>query len=460
MRDYHRRGARRNPSWSFILLCVLLVTLLAAGGASRGDVPGQVIVRGVCWSLLAIAALLVARPTHPAGRPVLILLCAALALVLLQLVPLPPAVWQALPGRTLFVDAAVVADQPQPWRPWSLVPWATLNAASSLVVPFTTLLLVIGMREDERPWLPGLVLVMISVSTFVGLLQFSGVQVENPLINDSPGEVGGIFANRNHYALFVAIGCLLAPVWAFMGGRKSHWRGPIALGLVPIFVLTILATGSRAGMILGVLGIVFGLVLTREPIKRTLSHYPRWAFSAIAGGTVAVIALLVTLSILANRAISINRALELDAGQDMRSRGLPVVLTMIREYFPMGTGFGSFDPMFRLHEPFGLLKFTYFNHAHNDFLEIALNAGVPGLLVLSAALLWWMMASFRVWRTTGETGQTLPRLGSLMLLFVVLASVFDYPARTPMIMAIVIIASFWLSSGLRRDGPVLSVHLR
>lgn len=458
MREYHRPGMRRTPSWSFILLCALLVTLWIAGGASRGDVLGQVVVRGVSWALLAIAALLVTPLTWTGLRPVLLLVCAALVLALVQLIPLPPDLWQALPGRAPFVEAAAASGQPQPWRPWSIVPGATVNAATSLVVPFATLFLLAGLKDEERSWLPGVILGLIAAATFVGLLQFSGVQIGNPLINDSVGEVGGTFANRNHFALFVAFGCLLAPAWAFQSGRQPQWRAPLSIGLVLLFALTILATGSRAGMVLGILGIAIGLLLTRGAIKRTLARYPRWVFPAIVGGVVAAIVLLVALSVAADRAISINRALSIDPGQDMRSRGLPTVLAMVREYLPFGAGLGGFDPLFRMHEPFDLLKFTYFNHAHNDLLEVVLDTGVPGLVLLLAALGWWAVASFRVWRVEGGARQVLPRLGSAMLLFVLLASVFDYPARTPMMMALIVVAGTWLGAGsARQTGSALPV---
>lgn len=448
MREHHRPDRRRVPSGPFILLCVLLATLWLAGGASRGDVLGQVVVRGVCWVLLAIAAVIAPAPSRTATRsvfPVLLLLCGALLLALAQLIPLPPGAWQALPGRTLFLEAAAASGQAQPWRPWSIVPSATVNAAASLVVPFTTLALVISLNEEERARLPGAVLLLILASTLIGLLQFSGAQLENPLINDSLGEVGGTFANRNHLGLFLAFGCLLAPVWAFLGGRQPRWRGPASIGLVLLFVLTILATGSRAGMGLGVLGIVIGLILTHRAIRRTLARYPRWVFPAILAGILSAIGLLVGISVAVGRAVSINRALTIDPGEDMRSRGLSTVLRMVQEYFPFGSGLGGFDPIFRMHEPFALLKFTYFNHAHNDLLEIVLDAGLPGMLLLLAALAWWLVTSVRVWRAGGNATLTLPRLGSAMLLLVLLASCFDYPARTPLIMAIAVVAGVWLS---------------
>ncbi len=83
---------------------------------------------------------------------------------------------------------------------------------------------------------------------------------------------------------------------------------------------------------------------------------------------------------------------------------------MIRTYFPVGSGLGGFDPLFRMHEPFELLKPTYFNHAHNDWLEIALDAGGAGIALLFGSILWWGMASARAWRSAD--GSVTARLGS------------------------------------------------
>lgn len=438
---------RRAPGLSFSLLMVLFVILLVAGGASRADALGQIVVRTAAWGAVIIVVLFARAPGAAArrqGRPVALLLAAAAALATLQLVPLPPALWQALPGRALLTEAAAASGQPQPWRPWSIVPGATLNALSSLIVPAAVLVLLTGLEADERRRLPGFLLGLVTASTLLGLLQVSGATFDNPLLNDTVGEVGGSFANRNHFALFLALGCLLAPAWAFWDGAGSRWRSLAALGLVVLFVLTILATGSRAGLLLGVLAAGLGLILARQGAGKALRRYPRWMLVLLVAGAVAVVAAFVAISIAADRAAAVQRALTVDAGQDIRSRALPTVLEMIRLYFPMGSGLGGFDPLFRVHEPFGLLKLTYFNHAHDDVLEIILQTGIFGLLLLLSAVLWWAWASVSAWRSDAVAGGISRKLGSGWLLLVLIASLFDYAARTPMIMAMITVAGVWL----------------
>lgn len=444
--------SRFVPSLPFALLAVVLCSLWLGGGASRADVFGQIIVRTAAGIALAITIMLGDRPSFHGSRPVLYMLAAMFILTMAQLVPLPPEVWRQMPGRSLFVEAAATSGQAQPWRPWSIVPDATLNSACSLLVPFAILVLTVSLKDKDRTSLPGLVLSFIVAAMLVGLLQFSGIHINNPFINDTIGEVGGTFANRNHFALFLAMGCLLTPSWAFLNGRSLSWRAPVAIGLLVLFVLTILATGSRAGLILGLLALSIGLLLVRREIKRALGRYPTWAFPVLVAGAATMIVVVVMVSVAADRAVSISRVLAVDPAQDMRSRGLPTVLGMIRTYFPFGTGVGTFDPMFRIHEPFALLKFTYFNHAHDDYLEVVLDAGLPGLLTLVAGLSWWAWASVKSWLNVGDKDDALPRLGSAILLLVIVASIFDYPGRTPMIMAMTVLGALWLSDGVKGRG--------
>jgi O-antigen ligase len=425
-------------------LVLLLSALWLAGGASRADVLGQVIVRGIAWFVLVIIALTGERLALGHLRVPMLLLGLAVVLPLLQLVPLPVSVWQSLPGRGVLIEAAAASGQAQPWRPWSMVPAATLNALGSLVIPLAALMLMAGLREQERCRLPALLLGFIVAGTMVGLLQASGAGFGNALINGTAGDVSGTFANRNHFALLVAIGCLLVPAWAFGGGRRPGWRPPVALGLMLLFVLTILATGSRAGLAVGALAVMLALLLARQGLRRELRLAPPWMLPIAVAAIVAVLALLVAISITADRAQSVNRLMAIDAAQDTRLRALPTVLFMVGKYFPVGTGFGSFDPLFRINEPYHLLKPTYFNHAHNDFLEVMLDGGVPALALLLAALGWWAAASVRAWRAP-LPGALIPRTGSATLLLIAIASIFDYPARTPMMMAVVVIAAAWLA---------------
>ena len=441
-----------QPSLSFTLAIAMALILWIAGGASRGDLMGQVIVRAGSWIILIIAIIAGPRPAFQTVKPILLLLGAAIALPLIQLIPLPPSWWQGLPARKILL----IPGEPIPWRPWTMTPGATRNALSSLIVPATILILMTQADERARRGMLALLLGMVGTAVLLGLLQFSGALFDNPFINETPGAVSSIFANRNHFGLFLAIGCLLAPVWAFMAPDALRWRGILAVGLLLLFILTALATGSRAGTLLAGLALVLASLLVGKRVRRRLRGSPPWLLPAIGIATIALIGGFIMLSFAADRADAINRIIVLNAGEDLRARARPTVLSMIALYMPFGSGFGGFDPVFRIHEPFELLKLTYFNEAHNDFLGIALDGGVFGIAALTSGILWWMIATIRVWRMKSDDDVLLGRLGSSIILLILAASLTDYPARTPTIMAVLVIAGVWLArASSARSQPTL-----
>jgi len=436
---------RIAPSLSFALVVAFLLVLWIAGGASRADVPGQVVTRAAAWLVLIILILFPARADWRDSRTVIVLTAATLAMVVIQLIPLPPSAWLALPGRSILAEAAEASGQSQPYRPISISPVGTWNALWSLVVPVVTLVLALRLTAPEHRRLLTVLLVLTGASGLYALLQFSGGQLDHPLINDILGDVSGNFANRNHFALFAAIGCLLSPIWAFNTPRPARWRYPAAAALVVLFGLLILASGSRAGLLLGAIGIAAGLFAVRGPALRELKRLPRGLALAFVGGAFAFALAALVLSITMDRAVSLDRVAGLESGEDLRARALPVVLAITGEYFPVGTGFGTFDPAYRMAEPYELLNRQYFNHAHNDLLEIVLEGGILAAILLIAAIGWWLWKSAGVWRRPAEPGAMLPLAGSSVLLLVMVASIWDYPARTPIVMAVIILAAVWLA---------------
>jgi O-antigen ligase len=445
---------RERPSFGLqpLLFGTIMAVLWVAGGASRPDVMAQAIVRSAAWLCLILAIVLGSSRPFVRGRVPAMFLGLAILLVLVQLVPLPPAFWLNLPGRAAFAGADMTAPIAG-WRPLAIVPSAAINALASLIVPVTVLYIATsGKGVDDRSILSALLLMVVS-GMLVGLLQFAGLSLGVSFVNGG-GEASGTFANRNHFALMTAFGFLLLPAWVFRGDQVPGWRGPVALGLVPLLALAILASGSRAGTLVGGFAVIGGLALAFRPLRRVLRGYPRWVSLGLVAAFVILLAAVVGLSIAADRAISLNRAMTIDPGQDMRARALGTVLDMVRLYLPIGSGFGGFDPLFRAQEPMSLLKPTYFNRAHNDFLEIALEAGLPGVALVAAGVLWWVWASLGAWRRE-QQDRMLARVGSAMLLLVMIASTVDYPARTPMIMSAVVLAALWLSGARSERGVAL-----
>ena len=440
----HLARTDQSSKFSFWALAAFLLILWMAGGASRADALGQTVVRFSAWVIVICAVLFLPEFKWRKVQAPLMIFGAAALLVAIQLIPLPPSLWTAFPGRELLKTAASVIGEEQPWRPLSISPAATFNALSALIVPGLVLVLTAGLTRVHHWLLVTLLLCLTLAGALLGLLQFSGAQFDHPLINDMPRMISANFANRNHYALSLAIGCLLALVWAFEG-EEVRWKVVLGFGVVVLFALMILATGSRMGMLTGLIGVALGLIIVRRRLGREFRRLPRKFAVASAVVTVALVAGAVLLSISLDRAASIDRILALDARDDLRAGATPIVINMIGQYFPVGAGFGTFDPAFRISEPDSFLRPAYFNHAHNDWLEIVLDGGLLGLILIAAALIWFIRRSLAVWKWRDETGSKLGQLGSAIIFLIMLASIGDYPARTPMIMAVVALSAAWLA---------------
>ncbi len=440
------QSASASRKMPLILLTGFLILLWFAGGASRADAAGQVVVRGGSWLILILAALVMPSLEWRRARAVTLLLGLSILLVALHLLPLPPGLWANLPGRELAAQAAKVIGEPQPWRPVSMSPGATINALSALVVPVVALVLMLNIGQKQSWRLISVILSLVLVSAVLGLVQLSGGRYDNPLINDIGGLVSGPFANRNHFALMVAIGCVLLPAWSLRSGANRRVSIPIAAGMLIFFVFIILAIGSRMGILLGVAGTLLGFVAVRETLSRELRGVRKRATLGLVAGLAGAVLLAVAISIGFERADSLDRMMATEASADLRARFLPVVLELIGIYFPAGSGFGAFDPVFRIAEPDMLLQTSYVNHAHNDWLELVLDGGLPAALLLLAAAAWWAVASLRAWRA-GRDEIFIARLGSAVIGLVMVASLADYPARTPFIMTLAMIAAVWLDRG-------------
>lgn len=442
-RRVKERAGHRRIGRPLYLAIAFLVIVFVAGGASRPDASGQVLVRVMAWLALLNVASSVPWSRNILKQPVVIVLASSICLVLIQLLPLPPSLWLALPGREVFAPAAEIADIVQPWRPLSITPNATLNSLGSLAIPVAaySLLRCLGERASALA-LSGLTALVIAAAGWAAL-QFAGRPFANPFVNDIPGLVSGPFANRNHLALLLAIGCLLAPVWAVRSGLRRHHL-LIALVATIGCVVMVGATGSRMGLLLALSGIAGGAIAIARYAPNGTWNQNRGTLAVQAAVAGVVLTATVVLTISLGRSMGFERAAELSVGEDLRLRALPTVISMTYANLPIGIGFGGFDPAFRMWEPTELLQLPYFNHAHNDLLEVILEGGLPAFLLLAGVLIWVASATWKLLRRQSDGTSLLGWTGGVMVAMIALASLVDYPARTPIVMVCLVVAGYWL----------------
>jgi hypothetical protein len=348
MAHQRRRPARfRLPQ---ILILVFVAVLALLGGASRADEIAQTAVRLAAITMIAILVAVPDRPLDRAVVPPLIGLAVAAVLIAVQLLPLPYAWWTAMPGRDLYREATELAGLPGAWRPWSLSPDRTWNALLGLVVPLAMLLILGRLRQGERLALAPVILLVVALSAGAMMLQMTGILSISPYFRTGNEAAVGLFANRNHQALLLAIGLPLAANWATENQLSSvapALRLWIALACIAVFMILIPATGSRTGLVLGGIGLFMAGVIAWEPGREALGRIRsrrrrRQVTTAAAIGAAALMIVAFSFS----RAVGVQRLLKLDVVADTRSRLLPRVLEMAETFFPFGSGYGTFDPRF------------------------------------------------------------------------------------------------------------------
>ena len=68
------------------------------------------------------------------------------------------------------------------------------------------------------------------------------------------------------------------------------------------------------------------------------------------------------------------------------------------------------------------------NHAHNDYLELLLELGIPGLALLLVFLVWWFWQTAQIW--TAREVSLLARAATIASGALLLHSIVDFPLRT------------------------------
>jgi O-antigen ligase len=107
----------------------------------------------------------------------------------------------------------------------------------------------------------------------------------------------------------------------------------------------------------------------------------------------------------------------------------PVVASAAWQNQPIGAGLGSFPQVYAGVEPVDIMAETFFNHAHNDYLEIWLEAGILGVAALLAFIGWWLNRSFLVWTLPTTPGRNLSRAASAAITLLLIHSLVEYPSR-------------------------------
>ena len=428
-------GSRSSPNrddrpaaWGYpSLVVVVLVVALLFGGSARADAFSATIVRLAAIPLLGVA--IWRLTTYGVDRKAIwpIVTLGALALTaVVQLVPLPPAAWGELPGHELAAQVYPIVGTPRPWLPASLFPDGTLNSLFALIPPGAIFLAALTLDLNSRRRLLTVILATALLAVLLAMFQLvhgsGGVLRFYGVTNLDSGV--GFFANRNHQASLLFAALPIAAWWAMLRPEGSELKSSgerlIGLAVVAVLIVGLVLTRSRAAVILGGLSLALSLVLVYRSSARQGRGQRVLLF---AGVGVAVIVLIAIFSL----APTIERFTYQPLG--LRWLQTPTFIRMGLDYAPFGSGLGSFEVVYQTYEPASLLREAYLMHAHDEFMEIWIEAGWLGALIVASGLCWFLTTAFTLWRD--DRADELGRVGSIIVALLAAHSLADYPLRTP-----------------------------
>lgn len=419
-------GAGGTPDFiAGVAAAALLVVAMLSGGGSRG--AGDALVH-----LAAVPALWLGvtrwrqHDTTRLQRAFLYLILAAMAVAALQLLPLPAVWFAALPLRADVLTDLDAAGLHPAWLPMSLDIWGTVRALLALGTLLAMSLLCCTLPARTLRQLLMLAVLLAVPMVLLGFAQVAGGNRVDLHVHafQNTGAATALFANRNHFASLLA---MLAPVAMVLGQQALHaGRRPQAAGWYAALVLILLGaamTFSRAGVLLAVLATAAAaavLLLTGTGSAKT---WPRRH-----GGL--FVALLVAGVAIANYAWGrIIDRFDADPLGDRRWDYITHGWTAIKAAMPWGSGLGSFRDTYAPFEPVNAMVNTYALHAHNELVEVGVESGLPGLMLI-VAFLAILAAVFRDVVITRCRGVNLRVAVAIAAIVPVAHSLVDYPLRT------------------------------
>ncbi|MBU3969983.1 MAG: O-antigen ligase family protein [Alphaproteobacteria bacterium] len=410
-----------------IAAATLLALSFVFGGASQGHALRLALVELAALPLLVLAASrLIQTGSWRQHRFALGLLAMLVAIPLLQLLPLPPAVWTALPGRDQAVLALQLAGLEPGWASLSLSPDRTWGSALALTPPAAFFLAMLSLSQAQRERLIQFCFAAAIVGILLGAAQLaSGSDRLYVWSWTGAGSVNGFFANRNHLASSLLVTLPFAVIFGAATLRRRDrrtsalWFGALFAGLV---VVALAAIRSRAGITLFAPVMMFSLLAAWIAAGRGRPGPALLVLVGAVGAALTAVAVLALPPILAR--------FDTEGAPEARFERWPLVAETAQTYLPLGSGLGSFDAVYRSVEPLEELDSTFFNQAHNDYLETWLETGWLGIGLILVFLVWFARRSWTAWKAPPSREGDLQRAASIGIGVLLLHSVGDYPLRT------------------------------
>jgi O-antigen ligase len=361
--------------------------------------------------------------------------------VLLQLCPLPASwVSRFANNETSIADVR--------WTSWSIEPHSTRNQLLILVTCVIAFCFAQLVSQDRKPK-SRLVLFLLGLGTFeafYGLVQYlSGWQKIFAYAKKYDLEdATGTYINRNHYAGFLemilpfGVALILYEYGKLRGSdsqsaaslktmvqRRSFQKFVLCLCVSVVLFAALIFSRSRMGIIAVSASILmmFGLAaISRRQGKASLVFFA--IFAALSLG----LAIWIGPGPIVSRFASVSQ--EYSSLDQSRLSIWRDALGLVERHPLMGSGLGTFPVAFTSVQNAFLGQFV--NHAHNDYVELASDIGVPAAFMLFASFVFILVRATRTFRRTDGNFDRAVALGCVgSIVAILLHSLTDFNLYMP-----------------------------
>lgn len=423
------------------IFALFLVACLILGGASREGFLGNFLLQVAAilllsWGLYKLDWRILTR----SEKALLTIAALGVVIVLMQFLPLGSDIWRQLPGREKIAEELdMLGSLPESGFVSLSVHESLMSAMWALPALGFALALIANRQIPVIPIAITLVAASL-LSLGVGLAQFLGGSESSWYLYDftNRGFMVGFFSNANHMAtlLLVTLPFIAALIRAARD-RSPRQRLEIAALGIPLFALILIGVGlvgSLTGYALAGPVALASAMIVWPPTKRLAAALVVPVL--LAAGTVIVVA------------GEQDNMFSSEAGSSVQGRAQihQDAWPAARDFFPAGTGLGTFEEVHRRYEDRTSISRTFIAHAHNDYLELLIELGAPGAFLIGAFVMWWLLQLPALLRLRNVP---FGWAGWIACGVILTHSVWDYPLRTAALSTVFALACVLVASSAR-----------
>ena len=268
------------------------------------------------------------------------------------------------------------------------------------------------------------------------------------------GEVTSTFVNRNHFAAYVGITCIIwLSLWIRelqklsnrIDGMKAKYaieniinsfsgvNGLYLLGFLMVFG-TLLLTRSRAGFIITLIAIlsILLLIISQKIITfKKSKSFGRLKFYRFIISVIAVVTIMATIFSFAGDRVTI-RVLSHGIADQQRVNVFLKTYEAANDFKWFGTGYGTFADVFPIYRDETVTSYGRWKQAHNSYIEAVLELGIPGAILFFISIALCFLTSLKGCFTR-KKDQYFSQIAVAASILLFLHSAVDFPLQIPAI---------------------------